>query len=389
MGTSEEEASSLRMPSHLSPSPMNIILSNSTDIFAGGEDYVLLLAKYLKERGHHVWVSANPGHLLLKKCSSNDIETVPVQYTGMSRVFGVASEMRAQLRRLSIDIIHSNANYDRTVAGIASAWSRTRHVASVHSAHSIQHNITHWLRNHFATEYFIADAESVKEVLVRKDRIPSERISVVPIGVESHLKEDELRWRLRTRAAWGVHPETRVIGNVARLVPFKGHRYLVEAVATLVKDEPDILCVVVGDGELMSALKEQTKAAGIERFVRFLGFQDNLHELYPAFDIYCHSSLELEAEAFPLAILRALAAGLPVVATNVGGIEAMVEEGRSGHLTPPEDPGGLAVALRHLLQKASLRESMGRTSFELFTKSFHARAMAERVEQVYLSVMQH
>jgi glycosyltransferase involved in cell wall biosynthesis len=135
----------------------------------------------------------------------------------------------------------------------------------------------------------------------------------------------------------------------------------------------------------MSALKEQTKAAGIERFVRFLGFQDNLHELYPAFDIYCHSSLELEAEAFPLAILRALAAALPVVATRVGGIGAMVEEGRSGHLTPPEKPDELAGALRHLLVNADLRESMGQASFELFAQKFHARAMAERVEQVYVS----
>ena len=364
---------------------MNIILSNSTDIFAGGEDYVFLLAKYLKERGHQVWVSANPGHLLLKKCSNISIETVPVRYTGMSRVFGVASEVRSHLRKLSIDVIHSNANYDRTVAGIASAWSRTRHVASVHSAHSIQHNITHWLRNRFATDRFIADAESVKEVLIRKDGIPSEHISVIPIGVENFPREDELRWRLHTRAVWGVNPETLVIGNVARLVPFKGHRYLVEAVARLVGDKPDILCVLVGDGELMSALKEQTKAAGIERFVRFLGFQDNLHEVYPAFDVYCHSSLELEAEAFPLAILRALATGLPVVATRVGGIGAMVEEGRSGHLTAPEKPDELAGALNHLLEEASLRESMGRASFELFAKKFHARAMAERVEQVYVS----
>jgi glycosyltransferase involved in cell wall biosynthesis len=175
---------------------------------------------------------------------------------------------------------------------------------------------------------------------------------------------------------------------VARLVPFKGHRYLLDAIASVVKANPDVLCVIVGDGELMATLQEQSRALNLERNLRFLGFQDNLHELYPAFDIYCHASLELEAEAFPLAILRALATGLPVVATRVGGIGMMVEEAISGYLTPPEDTPALSNALIRLLNDARLRQSMGKESFEMFIKNFHASAMAERVERVYDSVMQ-
>jgi glycosyltransferase involved in cell wall biosynthesis len=367
---------------------LNILISNSTDIFAGGEDYVLILATYLQQRGHHVWVSANPGHLLLKKCTAAGIPTVPIAYTGMSRVFTVAGEMRRHLRNLSIDIVHSNANYDRTVASIAAAWSGTRHVASIHSAHSIQHNITHWLRNRFGTDHFIADADAVKNVLVHEDGVPSEQITIVPIGVENFPKEDETQWREQTRLRWGVQPGTCVIGNVARLVPFKGHRYLVDAIARVVETNSNIVCAVIGDGELMTTLREQARALGIETHMRFLGFQDDLHELYPAFDIYCHSSLELEAEAFPLAILRALACGLPVVATKVGGIALMVEEGISGYLTPPEDPATLAEALKRVMNDGRLRHAMGNASFALFKKSFHAAAMAERVEQVYMNVMQ-
>jgi glycosyltransferase involved in cell wall biosynthesis len=365
---------------------VNVFISNSTGMFAGGEDYVLILAKHLQQRGHRVWVSANPGHLLLKKCTDAGLGTVPIAYTGMSRVFSVAAEMRAHLQRLSIDIVHSNANYDRTVAAIATAWTRTRHVASVHSTHSIQHNITHWLRNRYGTDHFIADAEPVKRVLVSEDAIRGDRITVIPIGVESFPKDQEQQWRQRTRAAWGVPGETCVIGNVARLVPFKGHRYLVEAIAGLVESNRDVLCVIIGDGELMTSLREQSRELDLGSNLRFLGFQDNLHELYPAFDIYCHASLELEAEAFPLAILRALAAGLPVVATNVGGIGMMVEEGVSGFLTPPEDTSVLGNALFRLLADARLRQSMGKESFEMFRKNFHASAMAERVEQVYDSV---
>ena len=368
---------------------MKIVISNSTDIFAGGEDYVYILAKYLKQRGHRVWVSANPGHLLLRKCEGAAIDTIPLSYTGMSRVFTVAAELRSHLRRLSIDIVHSNANYDRTVAGIATAWSHTHHVASVHSSHSIQHNITHWMRNRFGTDHFIADADSVSRVLAAKDGIPSERVSVIPIGVEQSPRDAEEEWRRRTRAAWGISPGTIVIGNVARLVPFKGHRYLVDALARIVKEARSVLCVVIGDGEMMTDLHEQARALGIGHDIRFLGFQDNLHELYPAFDIYCHSSLELEAEAFPLAILRALATGLPVVATRVGGIDLMVQEGTSGHLVQPENAAALSGSLLSLIHNAGLRQSMGKASFDLFKKNFHAATMAERVEQVYLDVMQN
>jgi glycosyltransferase involved in cell wall biosynthesis len=366
---------------------LNVFISNSTDIFAGGEDYVLILAKYLQQRGHRVWVSANPGHLLLNKCNDAGIGTVPVTYTGMSRVFAVAIEVRTHMQDLSIDIVHSNANYDRTVAAIAAAWTRTRHVASVHSAHSIQHNITHWLRNRLGTDHFIADAESVKHVLVREDTIPEDRITVIPIGVEGFPRDQELKWREKTRAEWGVSSESCVIGNVARLVPFKGHRYLIDAIASVAKANHDALCVIIGDGELMATLQEQSRALAIEANLRFLGFQDNLHELYPAFDIYCHSSLELEAEAFPLAILRALSAGLPVVATNVGGIGMMVREGASGYLTSPQHAPALADALLRVINDGQLRHSMGNESFELFKMKFHASVMAERVEHVYDHVM--
>ena len=366
---------------------MNILLSNSTDIFAGGEDYVLILAKHLRARGHNVWVSANPGHLLLRKCEEIGIPTVPLRYQGMERVFRVATQLHTEMKRRSIEIVHSNANYDRTCAALASAFSLTRHVASVHSAHSIQHNVTHWWRNKFGTEHFIADAEAVQQVLVQHDHIPPSRITVIPLGVEEDAAELRARSRTAARAELGVQPSTIVVGNVARLVPFKGHTYLLRAIADVVKTNRQVFFPIIGDGELMGVLQQQATDSGIEPFVRFLGFRDNLHHLYPAFDIYCHSSVEMAAEAFPIAILRALATGLPVVCTQVGGIAQMVENGVSGVLTPPEDPRALAQALVRVIADPLLRASMGKASFDLFLRKFHARAMAERVEQVYAAAL--
>jgi glycosyltransferase involved in cell wall biosynthesis len=362
---------------------MNVLLTNATDIFAGGEDYVLILARYLARRGHTVWVSARPGHLLLRKCDEASIPTIPLAYGDMGRVFSVSGMLRSAMHTRAIRVVHSNANYDRTCAAIASSFTPIRHVAGVHSAHSIQHNITHWLRNRYGTDHFITDADAGKEVLVRQDRIPAARITTVPIGIECDETHVRSRFRDKVRAALGIKPGTVVIGNVARLVPFKGHRHLLDAMAGVIRSAGDVLLLIAGDGELDSDLRAQAASLGISSHVRFLGFRDDLDELYPAFDIYCHSSVEMASEMFPIAILRALASALPVVCTRVGGIDAMVEQDVTGHLTPPEDPHALAAALLDLITSDTKRRHMGDASFRLFEQRYHASAMAERVEQVY------
>ncbi len=369
--------------------PLNILISNSTDIFAGGEDYVLILARRLRMRGHRVWVSALPGHLLLAKCEDAGIPTIPIDYRGMSRVFAMAAELRGHLRRLSIDVIHSNANYDRTCAGFAAAAGRTRHVAGVHSTHSIQHNITHWWRNRWGTDHFITDAEAGRKVLIAEDGIAPERITTVPIGIENETPEANARAREAIRREWNIPESTVVVGNVARLVPFKGHALLLESIARLLPESPDVLFPIVGDGELLETLRARARTLSIEHAVRFLGFRDNLEEIYPGFDLYCHSSLELAAEMFPIAILRALGTGLPVVCTEVGGIAAMVRDGRSGFLVPPEDPDALSRALLRVVRDAALRRAMGGESLALFREQYHASVMAERVEDVYRRLLPH
>jgi glycosyltransferase involved in cell wall biosynthesis len=363
--------------------PVRILLSNATGIYAGGEEYVLTLGRWLARRGHQVWVSALPGHLLLTKCASYGIPTVPIGYEGMSRVFAVSRELRTHLRALAIDVVHSNANYDRTCAAFASAGLRTRHVAGVHSTHSIQHNVTHWWRNRFGTDHFITDADAGREVLIREDGISPRRITAVPIGIENETPAFHAGARETIRRHWGIGPSTIVIGNVARLVEFKGHRHLLDAIAIVVREHPDILVPIIGDGELDGPLRAQAQALGLGDRIRFLGFRDHLEAIYPGFDIYVHSSLELASEMFPIAILHALGTGLPVVCTNVGGISAMVRDGESGFLLPPADAGALAAGLLRVIRDPALRARMGQSSLRLFEERYHASAMVERVEQVY------
>ncbi len=366
--------------------PMNVLLTNATDIFAGGEDYVLVLAKHLRARGHAVWISAQPGHLLLEKGAALGIPQVPIAYRGMDRVFAVSRELRMALRTRSIDVVHSNANYDRTCAALATAWTRTKHIAGVHSAHSIQHNLTHWVRNRFGIDHFIVDADAGRDVLTGEDHIAPGRVTTVPIGIEEPPLLSSTDVRRETRRRLGVNDSTVVIGNVARLVPFKGHRVLLDAVAMLVRENADVLVPIIGDGELLGVLQEQARRLAIEPAIRFLGFQDHLEEWYPAFDIYVHSSLEMASEMFPIAILRALAAQLPVVCTHVGGIDRMISDGVNGHVVPPDQSERLGSALLDLVRNRDRRAAMGNASGKHFHQHFRADVMAESIENIYIRI---
>ncbi len=368
---------------------MKILLTNATEIYAGGEEYVFTLARYLQMRGHEVHVSGFPDHLLLRKCVASAIRTIPIQYGKHTEVLTVGRILRKNIQDLSIDIIHSNSNYDRTCAALGALFTPARHIATVHSANSIQHNLTHWLRNRFGVSHFIAVAEAVRDVLIREDGIDPNIVSYIPNGVEAMPASLQAEARRRARAAWNIAHDTVVVGNVARLVPFKGHKYLLDAIAQVVTVCPNVFFPIFGNGELLIELEQQARTLGIENNIRFFGFVENVNELYPAFDIYCHSSIERAEEAFPLAILHALGTGLPVVSTKVGGIGSMVGHEQSGFLTPPEQPRVFADALVALIRNHKLRHDMGEAGLEVFRTTFHASIMAERVEQVYCKALIH
>jgi glycosyltransferase involved in cell wall biosynthesis len=362
---------------------MKILLTDASDIYAGGEEYVLTLAKNLLRLGHTVHVSARQNHLLLEKCAALGIPVHPVDYGDMRRVFEISRVLRGILNAHAFDVVHSNANYDRTCAGFAAAGRPTRHVAGVHSTHSIQHNITHWIRNRWLTGHFITDADAGRQVLLIEDGIDPGRVTTVPIGIDADPLEKQAEMRRASRISLGIDDSTAVIGNVARLVPFKGQRYLLDAMKIVLEKVPSTLLLIVGDGELESELKRQASSLGIEQRVRFLGFRDDLDALYPAFDLYCHSSIDLASEMFPIAILHALGCGLPVVTSNVGGIAAMVDEGRSGYLVPEKDPRALADRMVDVLADRARRAGFAASSRALFERSYQASVMARTVEGIY------
>jgi glycosyltransferase involved in cell wall biosynthesis len=365
----------------------NILLTNSTDVYGGGEFFVYQLAVALRDRGAGVTVSCKPSNLLREKCEKAGIHVEPLDFPAAGRLIHFIGRLKNIITANDIRLVHSNTNYDRTAAAFAAQWAGVHHVTNVHSFHSIQYNLTHWYRNRFATDHFIVDGACVRDLLVKEDQIRPERISVVHLGMNPEEMKRDHSARARVRKEFDIADDTVVIGNVGRLVPMKGQEYLLRAFAPLVRRFPKSVLLLVGDGELMETLKATAHGLGIEPQMLFAGFRDDLGALYSAFDIYAHSSVEGGGETFPFAVLQALAEELPVVATRVGDVAEMVVDGETGFVVPDREVTPLEKALSVIVDDPARRRQMAEGSRKLFLSRFTLAKMVDEIVTIYGQVL--
>jgi sugar transferase (PEP-CTERM/EpsH1 system associated) len=185
--------------------------------------------------------------------------------------------------------------------------------------------------------------------------------------------------RQTARAALGIGPESIVIGTVGRLDPVKDHVGLLQAFSRLA-DDPRALLVIVGDGPCRATLAATVAALGLSGRVRLLGERDDVPAVLAGFDIFVLSSI---GEGMSNAILEAMATGLPVVATRVGGNPELVVNGTSGFLVEPRSPAGLTAALCCYLGDPGLLARHGRAARELAQAEFSLERMVGAYEQLY------
>ena len=182
-----------------------------------------------------------------------------------------------------------------------------------------------------------------------------------------------IRWAL------GIPEDYFVVGTVGRLCPIKGQSYLMEAARTVVEKIPQTCFLMVGDGELRPELEAQTERLGIAGHVRFLGWRDDVADVLSVMDVFVLPSLN---EGLGRAVVEAMAMGKAVVASAVGGVPEVLENGRFGVLVPPRDSEQIAAAVLDLLTDERKREALGKAAKKR-AEDFGVEAMVERIERLY------
>jgi glycosyltransferase involved in cell wall biosynthesis len=220
------------------------------------------------------------------------------------------------------------------------------------------------------------------ENLRRYEGIAPKRLSVIENGIDGawyRAERDRLdAFHLRREA--GLDGFRSVIGLGVRLEEQKGIRYLLEAMPAILERHPHTGLAVAGTGSLDRDLRERARALGLADHVRFLGSYPQLTRFYPLIDVFALPSLW---EGLPLCLLEAMSLGLPILATRVGGVGGLLEDGRTARLVPPKDPAALAAAAIAILDDRAAAEAMGREARLAFDARFDAGVMVDGYLDVY------
>ena len=211
--------------------------------------------------------------------------------------------------------------------------------------------------------------------------VPPETMTTVPNGIRPRGPGPG---REAARRALGLDPGQPVVLTVGRLTVMKGHRHLLDAVPELVRRFPDVAVVVIGQGHLHGALTEQAAALEVADSVHLVGHRPDARDLLDAADVFV---LPSRTEGMPLALLEAMDAGLPVVATRIIGSEEVVVDGETGLLVPARKAPGLSGALIRMLEDPALRERCGRAGRQRFLTHFTSARMAAETAAVYDRVL--
>ena len=351
---------------------------DTAQTWRGGQSQVKYTVMGLRALGQRAALVAHPDGELLRRMSEG-MDLIPLAPRGEVDL-AAAWRLSRVLKQLRPDVVHAHDPHGvamaSTALSIASPSPRPPLVASRRIEFRIAHNsFSRW--KYSQVDCFIAISQAVRDRLVA-DGIRATRIVVVHEGVDVE--------RVAALPSGNVHAllflptGAPIVGTIGALVAQKDHHTLIEAAAHVVREVPDVRFVVLGEGELRGALEEQIRHRHLERHVFLAGFRPDVLELMKDFDVFALSSIH---EGMCTSLVDAMAAQKAAVATAVGGVPEVLEDGDTGLLVPAKDHEALARGIVTLLKNASLRQQMGEAALRRARERFTVERMVEGTAAVY------
>lgn len=317
-------------------------------------------------------------------CQGQRVLDECISWSGMRDWFQVLRTIDGLVKKYDIDLIHTHENQSNTLVGLHRRRWPCACVATAYGWWEVNLKLSAYyaLERRFALPRFervTTVSEDMKHKLTGGG-VPAAQIRVIPTGM------DVTRFaytgdRHRARAAQGLGAEDIVIGTVSRLAPEKGHGVLLHAASRLVGRYPNLRILIVGIGPERSDIEALSRELALQDRIKFTGFYGDLVEAYAMMDIFALPSV-LE-EGFPTVTMEAQAAGLPVVASDIGGTRETVEKDTTGFLAAPRSPESLAAQLDKLLADRELRLTMAAAARRRIAERFPVADMARKVAAVY------
>jgi glycosyltransferase involved in cell wall biosynthesis len=363
--------------------PLRILHTESSLGWGGQEIRVLTEARGVARRGHDVAIAAPANARIFTEAPRYGVEAIALPI-GRKRMGGLLA-LRALLAQRAFDIVNTHSSTDSWLAALACRTLsgappivRTRHI----SAPVPRNGATRWLYNG-AIERIVTTGERLRHQVIEETGADATRVISIPTGID--LARFRPADRGAARASLGLAVDAPIVGIVATLRSWKGHRYLLQAIAQL--QRPDIGVIVVGDGPQRAALEGLAAQLGIAQRVRFTGNQADVAPWMQAFDLFCLPSYA--NEGVPQALMQAMACGLAVVTTPVGSIGEIVTSGETGVIVAPEDVTALRDAIAALLDDEPRRRALGAHAARAAAERFGEARMVDAMLGVFREAARH
>ena len=345
--------------------------------WGGGQSQVLHLLKGLSRGSHQAELVTFPGSPLGQRAEESGIKVHPVRMRGETDIFS-ARRISKIIKGGGFDIVHMHTGHAHMLGAMACAFNSSPVcIVSKRVAFPIRTGPMGMgkLKYLWRIDAYIAVCDAIRKLLVGVG-VDAAKVHVVYSGVVPPRIEDGSA----VREELGVGPDEKLVGNVGALVDAKGQQYLVEAIPLILKKAPKAKFVIVGSGRLESNLRNCASRLGVSESIFFPGFREDVAKFLAAFDLFVAPSC---MEGLNNSIIEAMMVGKPVVASDVGGIPEIVEDGKTGTLVPAGDPAALAEAVVDVLNNPETAARLASAGRETALREFTTDRMINGTISVY------
>ncbi len=355
---------------------MNVFLLDSTVIntWSGVNKWMLMTARGLRTRGHSIYCGGKLHSLYTDACINEGFITYSLKF-GMDYNIINGYRLSKILRRHQVDAVIGHYNKDVKIAGVARIFFNRFIIVARAGLPSI-HNT--WRHRHIYNLMFdgiITNTKAIKKKYLSYGWIEDDIIRVIQNGIEINVSTDFDFNNIRQK--YNLPKQRPVIGIFGRLEPQKQINLFLDVAQNILNEYPEAIFLIVGDGALKDKMQRYAYDLGIEDSVIFMGYQSNLGAIY----IYCDIVLLTSAyEGVPNVLIEAMLFSRPVVAFDVGGVQELIQSGKTGIVVPPNDVQSMTKETLRLIKSDEIRESLGRAAQGHIKENYSIDKMATSIE---------
>ncbi len=357
--------------------PLRIMHSEAATNFGGQEHRIFKEMLAMREAGHHLEAVCQPRAQLASRLKDSGFVVHTMEMDGHLNFFRAVTTLRVILKQGGFDVLNTHSRRDTIIAATAGRLAKTPLIVRTrHLANPVNSLLSYTWLPHCVT----TDSEYVRKQLIEKGVSP-ERVETIytPVLPAATDQRSSLREEL------GLSAKAVIVGCVAVMRANKGHRELIQSMTPLFAQRPHLHLVLVGSGEpIFQEVSQLVQRLNLQDRVHLLGRREDISNLMAGFDLFC---LPTRLEASGMVFLEAASARLPVVATAVGGVPEMLEDGRTGLLVKLDDVDSLQQALLKLIDNPALRKQMGQAGYDRIwnnlVSEFTPEALVRHTEVCY------